>query len=772
MKLNRSILTGILTITFLNIDSALAEETPIRIDQVIAGPQKGDKPTNFSLNINLKNVSDSSINNWQLGFYMPRNFQRTSKSNLRLTMKICEKNTKHCSSMDYLKPPFRKKDLSSVFTTIIAPSAKFALQSGKTYTISLLHNSSRGPQNYSSLPQSFFLVTPNETYALTTKPGTYQITNYDSKSVKEKIEAHIAQNWNSTSGKSPITIVIPTPESVNLTPGNGKFLFNKSIKLHDLSGNNDGDTQLWVNALKQDLDLKVSLDNKKSNDGIRLEKNTDDYLKNPEAYNIIITTNQVLIKASTQAGFFYALQTLRQMWHSTTSLTAMEINDSPRFKYRGILLDVARHYFTVDQLENFIDIMASAKLNTLHLHLSDDEGFRLNLPNYPTLASIGSSRGLQQQIGPMALQQQNLSQANTQLPAADTIYSGSYSESDIKDLIHYANLRQITIIPEIDIPGHSRAMMKALPNAFHEKNDTSEYVGYGNNTIPVCAFRKDSELGQIFTKTLTDILYQTAQMFNNQTTAYNINNELSIGGDEVYKGAWDKSPSCQTAPWNAMNSLQKEHYFLDSLNNSSPLNKLRLSGWHEFVLEPSGSINKVHGVKASEIGHVWVWGKSSDSINKAVNLANNNYPVVLSYSDLLYLDMTYTPNLSEPGFYWANRFGDTEAALTSAKYANLTLDKSTKSGNILGLEGSLWADTIPDYNQLQYMALPKLAGLAEASWSSSTKTVSNGALNWQSLAIRLGCGQSGYLAYLNEVYGANYRGYPNGIKREAPQLCK
>ena len=203
--------------------------------------------------------------------------------------------------------------------------------------------------------------------------------------------------------------------------------------------------------MQQDLKIEAKID-KKTNDGIVLQTIRKDPDSSPEAYRLHITPTQIIVQASNPAGFFYALQSLRQLWFKQNSLPLLTIEDAPRFKYRGVLLDVARHYFTPDQIKNFIDIMAAAKLNTLHLHLSDDEAFRLELTDYPELTTIGAQRGLGLPIGPLSYCK-NLSQASDKLPNADSVYSGSYSKEQIQDLISYANLHQITIIPEIDIPG-------------------------------------------------------------------------------------------------------------------------------------------------------------------------------------------------------------------------------------------------------------------------------------------------------------------------------
>ena len=172
--------TTIITIALLNLigigQSAFATES-IKIKSVIVGPQAGDSSSNFSIRITFINRSDN-LQNWQFGFYMPGNFRQTSQSNRKLSMQICETATKHCSQLKYLRANFTDNDLSTVFTTIVAPETDFTLHKGKSYTISLLHNSSRGPLNYSSLPQNLFLRTPDKIINITTSPQSYQITNF------------------------------------------------------------------------------------------------------------------------------------------------------------------------------------------------------------------------------------------------------------------------------------------------------------------------------------------------------------------------------------------------------------------------------------------------------------------------------------------------------------------------------------------------------------------------------------------------------------------
>ena len=324
--------------------------------------------------------------------------------------------------------------------------------------------------------------------------------------------------------------------------------------------------------------------------------------------------------------------------------------------------------------------MASQKLNTLHLHLSDDEAFRLSLANYPQLAAIGATRGLGQAIGPNLLIQNNLDNTNStelKYPVANTPYSGQYSPEDIKEIIAYANLNQISVIHELDLPGHARALIKAMPEVMVDPNDNSQFVsiqGYTDDVLPICTYSTDISIGSQFTSTINGILNDTVTLFGNQTTIYAQSNEISIGGDEVSSHAWDNDTSCRDE-WGSLAAIEKSHLFFSKLSEVN--SGLLLSGWQQFVQNPDNSISK-NAVTAGKIGHVWVWDPSNNGIKAASMLANKNYPTVLAYADKTYFDLAYTPSMYEPGFTWATNFADTYRALTIADSA----DKEVRKNNL------------------------------------------------------------------------------------------
>ncbi len=777
----RRLLFSVLCLSLFNLNSALniSSNNNVKIIKVNIGQMVGDDPEReFSTIITLTNGSNT-IQNWQFGFYMPRKFKKIGQTNKNLAMKICEKDSNYCSKLIYQKSPFLSPDLSIGFTTVLAPQKQFLLKNNKTYIISLLHNNQFPIFNYSGLPQSFFINNKDENNIINieTNEKTYNILHYNSEIIKDRIHNHVQKNWvNSASMNNNILNIIPSPIKISIESGN--YQLNDGIIIQNFF-ENDFNSKLLQSFLKTDLNISATI-KKNSNHNNNINKitiqriNFDQINNNPEGYKIIIDHNSISIMAGTNAGIFYAIETLRQLFNQFgKNLPILSITDYPRFKYRGILLDVSRHFFTTKEIKQFIDIMATHKLNTLHLHLSDDDAFRLFLPQYPQLTTIGSIRGFGEAINGLCLIQGNLditNYTNISFPTVDTKVKGYYNTQEVIDLIQYANARQITIIPEIDIPAHARAIIKAIPEALFDTTDKSPAPNLNENTIPVCTYNTDSTLGKNFTKTINDIVLQIAKLFNNQTTLYQVPNEVSIGGDEVNPRAWVNSLSCNGV-WKNLSALQKEQLFLKKLSLATQLSNVKLSGWHEFVQHDNGHLDKNNIVSPNKTAHVWTWRTAPTGIPSSIKLANNNYKVVLDYAEFTYFDLTYTPDKSEPGLAWATNFSDTHAALKSAIAADSTVNsnKLIKPQNILGIEGALWTDVIPDYNHLIYMALPKMAGLSEASWSDSSITNPNeeDKPNWHSLAHRLGCGKNGFLDYLNKTYGVRYRGYPNGIALEA-----
>lgn len=772
--------------------AATSEKSTLLVDGVEVGQLDGDvMPSQFSVIINFQNTGDE-IKDWQFGFYMPRTFATLATQNINpdLTMQICEANG-GCINLRYIKTnDIKANDKSQGYFTLLEPMNAFPLKAKTTYFIRLAHSNQWSAGNLSAMPQSMFITNSNEMvdgipkiYTLNTEMTNYQLNGYDQYKVDTQVQNYISSNWqNSQINNSRIVDIVPTPNRIISGLDDGFVRPTKSIAIHNQLNTNNIIANYIASTLKQDwaLSKKVLVDNDASaTTGIIIQDISDprSINNNPEGYRLTISNENITIETMTATGAYYALQTLRQISaQSPQNLPSLVITDYPHFKYRGILLDTARHYFTVNEIKTLIDVMANQKLNTLHIHFSDDEAFRLALSDYPTIATIGASRGFGQSQGANMLLQNNLDSANLsqpQYPLANTIYSGSYSADDINAIVNYANANQITIIPEIDLPGHARALIKALPQIMVDPNDNSQFMsvqGYTDDVLPVCTYDTNISVGNQFTPTINNIVSSVANMFNNQTTLYAVNSEVSLAGDEVSSHAWTNDTSCRNE-WANLSALEKSHFFFQKLavNNSN----LMLSGWQQLVQSDGIELGK-NIVPASQTGHVWVWNTSKSGVQQAANLANNNYPTILAYADKSYFDLAYTPEINEPGFTWANDLNDTHNMLSMEDTISSTQAASKNPQNILGVEGALWSENLPSFEHLMYMALPKMPALAEVGWSQPYQVSNNKQLNWQDLASRLGCGTTGYLAYLHKTFGVNYRGYPNGIAKEVPAdtLCQ
>ncbi len=755
------------------------------IQSVQMGPMNGDSGSQFSSIITFTN--NNVVNNWQFGFYMPRSFDTvvSSSVNPNLVMQICDTNNS-CQELSYqVAPSVTSNDLSAGYTTILAPTANYPLEAGQTYTISLLHNNQWSPNNYSSVMQNFFIISNNQVYNFpAVNSSLYTIIGYNQASINSAINTHVSTNWTNSSIESTVNI-IPTPESYAV--GSGSYTLANGLAIHNTLNNDNTIANDIQTDLASDINISATVDNNSASTGIIISQltNPSQIESNLEGYQIVISNTAINIYALNNTGAFYALQTLRQLWNQSSILSGATITDYPRFKYRGVTLDTARHFFSVAEIETLIDLAATHKLNTLHIHFSDDEGFRLGLSSYPTLSTIGDTRGYGQNNIAFMFLAANLDTTNFNnlvYPYVNTVYQGTYSASDISSLISYANSRQITIIPEIDLPGHARSLIKSLPNDFVDPNDQSVFIsvqGYTDDVIPVCTYDTATSVGPKFTPTIKSIVTQIANAFNGQNTLYAESLEMSVGGDEVASAAWSNDSSCNTSPWSTYNSLEKSQYFFALLANDLP--NVKFSGWQQFIQSESVALGP-DIVSANQTGHVWVWNTSPSTssgpggILQAVQLANESYPTVLAFADETYFDLTYTPNITEPGFTWATSYADTQAALSSAVSSESTINMLNpgQAKYIVGIEGALWAENLPSYDHMIYMALPKMAGLSEAAWASTSVTNQNNQVDWKSLATRLGCGSTGFLAYLNKLYGVHYRGYPNGISLEVPSgtICQ
>ncbi|RYY32948.1 MAG: beta-N-acetylhexosaminidase, partial [Sphingobacteriaceae bacterium] len=404
-----------------------------------------------------------------------------------------------------------------------------------------------------------------------------------------------------------------------------------------------------------------------------------------EGYRLTITPQKITI-AGKGAGLFYGIQSFLQLFPAepsgTIKLPCVVIDDYPRFGYRGLMLDVCRHFVTVESLKKYIDLLAAYKLNTFHWHLTDDQGWRIEIKKYPKLTTIGSQRA-QTVIGNY--------HDRTPQQYDNTPVGGYYTQDQIREIVKYATARYINVIPEIEMPGHAMAAIAAYPELSCDASKTykvAETWGVFENV-----FCPNEET---FTF-LEDVLTEVMELFPSKL--------IHIGGDEVPKEAWKKSAYAQKLI--KSKKLKDEHglqsYFIQRIEKFVNSKGRSIIGWDEILeggLAPNATVMSWRG----EAG--------------GIEAAQQNHNVIMTPgSNGLYLDhaqgLLYQEPMGIGGFAPLEKtysYNPTPAVLSpqQQKY-------------ILGVQGNLWAEYITTENKRQYMLLPRLLAIAEVAWSPLAK---------------------------------------------------
>ncbi|MBI5370642.1 MAG: carbohydate-binding domain-containing protein [Sphingobacteriales bacterium] len=542
--------------------------------------------------------------------------------------------------------------------------------------------------------------------------------------------------------------VFPTPVSYRETAAS--FTLDSSIRIEapDLFRAEAG----YLSSSLEGL-LKKSLSTGTGGKAIRLKQAA----MGPEAYRLSVSAELVEITAATGAGIFYGIQSLFSLFpadawansHSSIAVPGTEVKDEPRFGYRSFLLDIARNFKSKETLFKVLDLMALYKMNVLHLHFSDDEGWRIEIPSLPELTEIGARRG-------------HTTDSKSLLPSSyaagpepgKTMGSGYYTRADYIEILKYATLRHIRVMPEIESPGHSRAAVKAM-DARYEK-----YIKAGNREEAERYLLRDPD---------DQSVYSSAQQWTDNVicvarpSAYHFMEKvigelqdmyreagapletIHLGGDEVPAGAWERSPLCQQLikqdpQLEETNDLW--YYYFNKLNAILRSRGLFLSGWEEAGMRKT----KLDGKNAMIVNprlanegmqlHVWnnVTGWGAEDL--PYRLANAGYKVVLSPVSNNYLDLAYYKHPDEPGYYWGG-FQDIDKPFDFIPFDYYKTSKEDPDGNpadpavfvgkdrltdfgksnIVGIQGLLWGENMRSNEQLDYLLLPKLLGVAERAWA-------------------------------------------------------
>ena len=466
-------------------------------------------------------------------------------------------------------------------------------------------------------------------------------------------------------------------------------------------------------------------------DGIKVQWALDNHT-DPEQYRLEITPQGIHIRASSVAGLDYALFTLAQLYDaSTQSLPATVIEDAPRYAFRSLHIDVARHFRSADYLKRLIDVMALLKLNHLQLHLADDEGWRIEIPGLPELTDIGATRCFD-------LQEHRclLPQLGTDV-SRESAASGYLSRAAFVALLRYANERHIRVIPAIDMPGHARAaivsmrartdrLMRAGQQAqaeeyqLHEEDDHTVYRSvqhYRDNTLNPCIPGTRRFVNKVVKE--MKAMYQDAGV----PLSY-----FHLGADET-AGAWVDSPQCQRqmTPAQAVDSHQVAGDFVASVANDISTLGVMPAAWSDGVMNALA-----HSDMVPTLTNVWA-SLADNAAGISHQLINRGWPVVLSLPDILYFDFPHAADPLEPGYYWGARAIDSFAVfqLMPDNLPGMALWRTDRMGvplvtadpipraadkRLFGLQAQLWSETVMTDAQADYQLFPRLLAFAERAW--------------------------------------------------------
>ena len=408
-----------------------------------------------------------------------------------------------------------------------------------------------------------------------------------------------------------------------------------------------------------------------------------------EKYQLNIDSNSIKIFAVDNAGIFYGIQTLIQLLPiektNVLNIPCLQINDGPRYQWRGMHLDCSRHFFTKNEVKKYIDYLAMYKLNVFHWHLVDDQGWRIEIKKYPFLTKIGSKRKATL-IGKPTFDSLGNPSANDKYDS--TLYEGFYTQKDIKEIVAYAKNRHVTVLPEIEMPGHSLAALAAYPQYACNAGPFETYSRWGVSDDVYCAGNDETF---VF---LENILKEVMELFPSKY--------IHIGGDECVKTKWKSCEKCQNRKLNEhlKNEEELQSYFITRIEKYVNANGRQIIGWDEILeggLAPNAAVMSWRG------------------INGGIAAAKQNHYVVMSPGRPCYFDHYQSKDKgAEP--MAIGGFNPLDAVYNY----NPTPDSlnANEQKFIMGAQANVWTEYITNFSQVEYMALPRMSALSEVLWTN------------------------------------------------------
>jgi len=569
------------------------------------------------------------------------------------------------------------------------------------------------------------------------------------KSAPDDINQYASTQWLydnepeiSMDNSHVVFAIIPTPESINVANKHARLDLSAGLKVR-LSGG------LEYSEVAAAFERLALLGINESSEGVAVNIELNDNKRanwRSGHYQLDIDDSAIIIKAQNSTGAFYALQSLASLITLGSPLVPLvNVDDQPHYEYRGQHVDVARNFHSKEFLFSLIKQMAAYKLNKLHLHLAEDEGWRLELPSLPELTQIGSKRCLD-------LSDKQCLQPQLGGGAGDR--DGYYSVDDYQDILRMASKHHIQVIPSLDMPGHSRAAIKAMEARYHyymrqeneieakrylltdfaDKTLYSSIQNYNDNTLNICM-----ESTYTFVDRVLDDLKNIHQQAEHPLALYH------IGADET-AGAWLESPICKVLIADKSNDFDSaEHlgaHFIERVSHMVSSKGIAVGGWNDGLKETD-----VAKMPAQIYSYIWdalPWGAHKQVSEQA----HRKWNIILSTPDVLYFDFPYQIDPKERGYHWASRRVTTRSLFNfmpdnlpiHAEFRLDTLGKNyvandkiqlNEAGKVIhqplannftisGIQGQLWSETVRSVEQAQYMIYPRLLALAERAWHQAS----------------------------------------------------
>jgi hexosaminidase len=505
--------------------------------------------------------------------------------------------------------------------------------------------------------------------------------------------------------------LLPVPSTIDYSDGTFNLNNQTKVVLSVSDEKANGVAQYLVEQVKFLSGISINIDTKTKEISNSIILRLDYTSQNKEAYTLKVESNGIEINASSVSGLFYGVQTLLQMVYpgevinNSVTLTCAEVKDEPSFSWRGMHLDVSRHFYSVTFIKKMLDVMATLKLNTFHWHLTDDQGWRIEIKKYPKLTEVGSWRKETMEGHYVEIDQK----------FDNMRYGGYYTQDEIREVVNYAQSRFIRVVPEIEMPGHAVAALSAYPQYSCTGGPFEVYTKWGVSDDVFCA-GKEETFGF-----LEDILSEVIDLFPGEY--------IHIGGDECPKLRWKECSLCQKriVDEHLKNELELQSYFIKRIEKFIASKGKKLIGWDEIL---EGGL--------PERATVMSWR----GYEGGIEAAHSGHDVVMTPGSHCYFDHLQGEPENEPLAFGG--FTSLEKVYSFDPVPPALSAEGSK--HVLGAQANVWTEYITNENKAEYMIFPRLCAMAEVLWSDkSTRNYNDFLIRMDSESVRL------------QKYRVNYR---------------